>query len=210
MLASLPVDAPAAQSAAAPPEDPPAYVYAAADIRPRQAREIELCTKAAQFDWMYTGAAFIGLVSGIYANTQHLKQAEEPGVRLVAPAWIGFSWGMLLSGGYLSLPKCDPTWAYGPPPEGNVRSPWPVAVAIAMVAGATAPAMDYAFLGPVKQEWMVWERSTRVFVGIGTGVLGAVFPYIVSPRPWAAKKEIERIRLGAQAGGPFVSYTLAF
>lgn len=210
MDATVAQSAAPSSSASSSPEDPPAYVYAAADIRPRQAREIELCAKASQFDWMYSGAALIGVVSGVYANTQHLKQSEEPGVRLVGPAWIGFSWGMLLSGGYLSLPKCEPTWAYGAPPEGSVRSPWPLAVVIAMAAGATAPAMDYVFLGPVKPEWMVWERSTRVFIGIGTGVLGAAFPYLVSPKPWAATKEIERIRLGMQAGGPFVSYMLTF
>jgi hypothetical protein len=108
------------------------------------------------------------------------------------------------------MPKCDATWAYGTPPEGNVRETWPVAVAIAMVAGATAPAMDFVFLGPVKYDWPVFERSSRVFVGIGAGVLGALLPYVISPKPWAAKKEIERIRLGEVAGGPFMSYTLAF
>ena len=41
-------------------------------------------------------------------------------------------------------------------------------------------------------------------------MLGALLPYVISPKPWAAKKEIERIRLGEVAGGPFMSYTLAF
>lgn len=54
------------------------------------------------------------------------------------------------------------------------------------------------------------ERTGRVFVAMGTGVLGALLPYALPPRTWAAKKEIERIRLGQTAGGAFVSYTLSF
>jgi hypothetical protein len=193
-----------------PPPEPPPYVYAATDIRPRQAREIELCAKASHFDWMYTGTAALGVVSGIFVNTQYLKQAEQPGVRMIGPAWIGLFWGGLLGGGYLSLPKCDPEWAYGPPPEGNIRADWPVAASIALIATATAPLMDYTFLGYVRPEWQDWERTTRVFVAMGTGLAGSLLPYVLSPTPWAAKKEIERIRVGAVSGGPFLSYTTSF
>ena len=194
---------------AAPP-DPPAYVYAATDIRPRQASEIELCRKAAGFDWMYTGSMLVGLVGAEYLNLAVLKPQEQPGLRLIGPGVIGFFWGGLLSGGYLSLPKCDPLWAYGAPPEGNIRAQWPMAAAITIIATATAPVMDYVFLGAVPTHWSVTERSGRVVLAMGTGALGSLFPYVFSPRTWAAKKEIERIRIGEVAGGPFVSYRFTF
>lgn len=43
-----------------------------------------------------------------------------------------------------------------------------------------------------------------------TGLLGSLFPYVVPPRTWAARLEIQKIRLGEMAGGPFVSYGFAF
>jgi hypothetical protein len=85
-----------------------------------------------------------------------------------------------------------------------------MAAAITMVAAVSAPAMDYIFLGTVPVHWTVPERSGRVFTAMGTGAIGAIFPYVVSPRPWAAKKEIDRIRIGEVAGGPFISYAATF
>lgn len=200
---------------AAPPAQPPeqpkhAYVYAATDIRPRQTREIELCERASRFDWQYTGAFVLGFAGSIYLNINHLKHTREPGVRLIGPGLIGFTWGGFLSGGYLSLPKCDPVWAYGPPPEGNVRATWPLAITTALVAGFMAPILDYTFLGPVKVDWSVPERSARVFIAAGSAILGAIFPYILPPKTWAAAKEIERIRVQGTVGGAELSYTLAF
>jgi len=204
------VDAHAQPSAAPSLPDPPAYVYAASDIRPRQSREIELCAKASSFDWQYTGLFAAGVVGSVLLETQNLKQSGQPGVRLIGPGLVGFTWGGFLSGGYLSLPKCDPLWAAGSPPEGDVRAQWPLATVITIIAAATAPALDYTFLGAVKSEWQDWERVTRVFVGMGAGIAGSLFPYLLPPTTWAARKEIDRIRVGAVAGGPFVSYTLSF
>lgn len=201
---------PPAAPSAAPPHEPPPYVYAATDIRPRQAREIELCEAASSFDWKYTGLMALGEIGSVYVNIDILKQSQEPAARLTGPALVGFFWGGLLSGGYLSLPKCSPTWAYGPPPEGNVRATWPIAAAITMLSAATAPVMDYTFLGPVKPSWPVLERSMRVFIAMGTGALGALFPYLVPPRTWAAKKEIERMRVAPLDGGAFISYGVTF
>ena len=112
--------------------------------------------------------------------------------------------------GYLSLPKCDPLWAYGPPPEGNVRAKWPIATAIAILAGVTSPILEYTALGPVKLDWPVRERSARVLVASVTGVLGALFPYVLPPRTWAAAKEIERIRVEGLPGGAQLSYVTTF
>lgn len=201
------MDAPAALP---PAPDQAPYVYAASDIRPRQTKEIELCEKASHFDWMYTGAFALGFAASVYVNIDQLKHTGEPALRLLGPGLVGFTWGGFLSGGYLSLPKCDPLWAYGPPPEGNVRAQWPLATVIAIVAGVTGPIMDYTFLGPVKQFWPVEERSARVFVAAGAGVLGSLFPYILPPRTWAAAKEIERMRVQGMPGGAQVSYVLAF
>ncbi len=196
----------ASAGASVAPPDPPAYVYAATDFRPRQAREIELCKKASSFDWLYTGAMAVGVVGSEYLNLAVLKPNEEPGVRLIGPGMIGFFWGGFLSGGYLSLPRCDPFWATGAPPEGNIRASWPMATAITIAATVTAPALDYIFLGAVPVHWTVTERSGRVGIAMATGALGSLFPYVVSPRTWRAMKEIERIRIGEVAGGPFLSY----
>src|SRR5690606_2654223 len=114
--------------------------------------------------------------ASVYANIGHLKHTRSAALRLLGPALVGFTWGGFLGGGFLSLPKCDPLWVEAPPPEGNVRAMWPIATAIAVAAGITAPILDYTFLGPVKVEWAVAERSARVFVAAGTGVLGALFP----------------------------------
>ncbi|MBX3219788.1 MAG: hypothetical protein KF795_04665 [Labilithrix sp.] len=201
------MDAPSALPPA--PHEAP-YVYAATDLRPRQTREIELCEAASHFDWKYAGAFALGFAGSVYLNIDYLKHTGETGLRLLGPGLVGFTWGGFLSGGYLSLPKCDPMWAYGAPPEGNIRAAWPIATAIAVIAGVTAPIMDYTFLGPVKLWWPVEERSARVFIGAGTGVLGALFPYILPPRTWAAAKEIERMRVQGTPGGAQVSYFVAF
>jgi hypothetical protein len=198
---------PSAQQA---PPEPPAYVYAATDYRPRQPREIELCARASSFDWLYTSTMLVGFVATEYVNLQTLKPAEQPGVRLIGPGVMGFFWGGLLSGAYLSLPKCDPSWVDAPPPEGNVRADWPLAAAISLLATVTAPAIDFTFLGAVPVHWPVPERSGRVFLAMTTGLLGSLFPYVVPPKTWAARLEIQKIRLGEMAGGPFVSYGFAF
>src|SRR5688500_1557648 len=97
------VDAPAALPPS-PARDQAAYVYGATDIRPRQTREIELCEKASHFDWQYTGAFALGFIGSVYLNIDRLKHTAEPGLRLLGPGLVGFTWGGLLSGGFLSLP----------------------------------------------------------------------------------------------------------
>ncbi len=190
--------------------DPPGYVYGATDMRPRQRREIELCERASSFDWLYTSLTAGGVFASIYLNTQHLKHSDSIGVRMLGPSSIGLTWGWFLSGGYLSLPKCDPLWVGGAPPEGEVRANWPIATAISLIAIATAPAMDYIFLGPVKLDWEVSERSGRVFVAMGAGLIGSLVPYLLPPKPWSARLQLDRIRLGEVAGGPFLSYGMTF
>ena len=81
---------------------------------------------------------------------------------------------------------------------------------ISLLATITAPAFDFVFLGAVPLHWTVPERSARVFVAMGAGALGSIFPYILPPRTWAARLEIDRIRIGEMAGGPFFSYGRTF
>lgn len=199
-----------AAAALPPPPDPAPYVYGATDLRPRSTREIELCKQASEFDWQYTGAFAVGLITSVYLDINQLKQSGTAALRLLGPGLVGFSWGGLLSGGYLSLPKCDPLWAWGPPPEGNIRTVWPMAAAVAIISGVTSPILDYTFLGPVKLQWAVEERSARVFVAAGAGVLGSLFPYILPPRTWSAAREIERMRVEGMPGGAQISYTTRF
>jgi len=209
-----PLDAPAA----APPPDlgtpsrtePPAYVYAATDLRPRQPREIELCEKASHFDWPYASGLAVAFGASVWLNIGTLKHERELGLRMMGPALVGFTWGAFLTGGYLSLPKCDPLWAAGPPPEGNVRSVVPLGTAIVVLAALTGPIMDYAFLGPVKTFWEVSERSARVFVASGFGALGALVPYLLPPRTWSARKQIDRMRVEGTLGGAALSYRFTF
>jgi len=208
-LPATPLPADTRLDSAAPP-DPPAYVYAATDYRPRQAREISLCEKASSFDWLYTGGMAAGVVGSSYLSIGPLKHQDTEAVRLVGPGMVGLFWGAFLSGAWLSLPKCDPMWVEGTPPEGNVRAAWPIAAAISLLATVTAPAIDYIFLGAVPMSWSDTERSTRLFLAMGTGLVGSLVPYVLPPKTWSAKKEIDRIRLGEVAGGPFVSYGFVF
>ena len=48
-----------------------------------------------------------------------------------------------------------------------------------------------------------------VLAGTG-GAIGALLPYLLPPKTWRAKKELEHIRAGATAHGGFVGYTLSF
>ena len=192
------------------PSEPPAYVYAASDIRPRQAREIELCEKASHFDWLYTGSFVVGFIGANYASLGYLKHNPQPNVRLLGAGLVSFTWGGFLSGGYLSLPKCEPERAVSIPPEGDIRASWPIAIAISALAGLTAPLVEATFVGLSPPTWSPTERTTRVFVNIGAGIVGSIFPYIVTPRPWAAKKELEKIRLEGMPSGAMLGWQTTF
>lgn len=190
-------------------EEPP-YVYAATDIRPRQPKEIELCEKASHFDWQYTGAMALLFAGSVYLNIDQLKQHGPAAIRMIGPMTEGFFWGGFLSGGYLSLPKCDPLWAPGPPPEGNVRAAWPIATAISLLSAVSAPFLDWTFLGAAKPGWSTEEKSARVFIAGAFGVIGSLFPYVLPPRTWSAAKQIEKLRVEGYRDGAVVNYRLTF
>jgi hypothetical protein len=194
------------------PPPPPAYVYAATDYRPRSARELELCEKASNVDWLYVGAGLLGAVATIALDTEVFQTESSPGVRLLGPSFIGLTWGFTIGGGYLALPKCSPSWVQSAPPEGNVRADWPAAAALTVLAAATAPVIVGVETGEgsVTLPWSTTERSLRLVLSGTTGALGALLPYLLPPKTWRAKKELEHLRAGATAQGAFVGYSMSF
>jgi hypothetical protein len=196
------------------PPSPPAqapFVYAAGDIGARNDEERDLCERASRTDWLYLGVLLASDVGAIYLDSWHIQYAGSPGVRLIGPSVIGLTWGATLGGGFLALPKCSPHWIDGAPPEGGMRSATWTALAIGLLAGATAPVIvgvQSPYFAP--PEWSTSERALRLILSGGTGFLGAMIPYALPPRTWRAAKELERIRAGADDRGAFVSYTLRF
>lgn len=198
-----------------PPQVPAAatYAYAAGDIYPRDARERELCARASHPDWVYLGAlaALDVLAFGVGSSEGH-KYASNVLVRMTGPAMIGVAWGATIGGAWLALPKCSPEWIGDPPREGNVRETWPVALSLALLAGATAPIVNGIAIGSyLPVEWTDFERAMHVVVAGIAGFGGALLPYAIPPRTVRAARELERIRLGMDArGGMFLGYSARF
>ncbi len=216
-----------------PPPPPPPYVYAASDSRPRQAREIELCSRASSTDWVYLAGLGAGVVGSIALDTavfrpigvqREKEKAEDykaridgdlslPAGRTFGSGLVGLSVGALIGGFYLTLPKCDPSFAYGAPPEGSSRSVWPTALTLALASAAIAPlvvAIESAAPYGYVTQWEVSERVIHFVVPAFTGFAGALLPYLFPPKTWRAAREIERIRGGVSANGAFVGYQLTF
>ena len=203
---------------ATPLTDPPAYVYGPSDIYPlastgpsgSRSREEELCGKADHPDWLYLGGLLALDVGAIYVATGPLKYATAPEVRGIGPALIGFTWGATITGSYLAMPKCDPHWVSYPPREGDVRDRLPLALTLALVSAVTAPIIMAVATGPQPDNWTTQERMARLFVAGGSALVGAVVPYLLPPKTYRAARELERIRIGADAHGAFGSYTIRF
>lgn len=191
------------------PERRAAYTYGATDFGPRQPREIELCRKAAHTDWLYLGGSVMLTGAAIWSDGR-LKGEPKPGIRLIGPSAVGLTWGVLVGGFRLALPQCDERWVPSAPPEGNVRSSWPMALSFAALAAITAPVVVGIETGAVPTEWAVRERSGRLVLAGAAGFVGALIPYALPPRTWRAREELERIRAGVTTGGAFVSYAVAF
>ncbi len=185
------------------PKGPPSHAYGPNDFRPATRREVELCRRADQFDWVYFAGIILLDVGAVTADTQFFRSREQPGVRLMGPSLAGLAWGMTISGTYLSLPKCDARWVEHASPEGQSRSRWPLAITLAGLASVTAPFFARIEQGPIKEEWAVWERTMTVILPMGTAIVGAALPYVLPPRTYAAARELEKIRLDLDrdAGG---------
>jgi hypothetical protein len=192
-------------------QEPPPYVYAAAEYRPVGDRDIELCREASHTDWVYIASLAALDAAAITADSQYFKTQPQPGVRLIAPALVGLTWGATLGGTYLSLPRCDPGYVKWAPPEGNVRTVTPLLFAIALFSVATAPFVANVSHGGIQPDWPIWERTMTVLLPIGTGFGGTFLPLLFPPRTYRAAKELENLRLGVDKSGAFsIGYHFTF
>jgi hypothetical protein len=208
----------------APPAQPPAAVAvvstpalsAPGDISPRGRREEELCATASRPDWLYLGALVVLDVGAIgFGSNGAVKYSDNFFLRYGAPFAIGLTWGATVGGAWLALPKCSPSGVGEAPPEGGVRETWPLALAFALFAGATAPVVNGIAVGDLPVTWSTEEREAHVITAAVAGFAGALLPYLVPPRTWSAARELERLRLGvgptARGGAAgFIGYALQF
>jgi hypothetical protein len=151
-----------------------------------------------------------------FASNGTVKYDTNLALRYGAPIAVGLTWGATVGGAWLALPKCSPTWVGEAPPEGGVRETWPLALAFALLAGATAPVVNGIAIGStLPQNWSDQERVGHLIAAGVAGFVGALVPYLVPPKTWSAARELERLRLGVgpgPGGGPsaFVGYGATF
>jgi len=192
---------------------PSAYVYAANDERPRGPVEQDLCDRASTTDWLYMGGSIASFALSVYVDLHYFRASDSPGIRTIGPALVGTTWGFTLGGGYLAQPKCN-GFVKSSPPEGDVRTSWHLAVALAGLAAISAPMLEYWGLynlsDGVALDWSVSERRLRVFAAAGGAFGGALLPYLLPPKTWRAAKELERLRFGADTTGSWITYTARF
>jgi hypothetical protein len=123
---------------------------------------------------------------------------------------VGLTWGVFIGSFYPSLPKCSPHFANATPPEGQVRTMWPMALSFALLAGATAPLVEFIAIGPVPEPWSNAERVTRLLLAGGLAFGSALIPYVLPPKTLRAARELLNLRPSISAHGSFVSYSLRF
>jgi hypothetical protein len=153
-----------------------------------------------------------------WGSSDTFKYTGSIPVRLAGPAMIGLAWGATVGGGWLAMPKCSAHFVGEPPPEGEVRMDWPVALSLALLAGSTAPIVWGISIGPsnLPLEWTMFEREMHVVVAGVMGFGGALLPYVIPPRTWSAARELQRLRVGTLPGpdgrmaGATLGYTVPF
>ncbi len=225
-LAVTPASAASAASGSAPTRTStstpiPPYVYAPGDIYPRTPREKDLCDRASRPDWVYLAGLLAVDVGAIWLGSSNdVKLSDSLAVRMSGPAMIGVAWGATLGGGWLALPKCSPTWVEQAPREGDVRATWPLALSIALLAGATAPIVNAIAIGNLPDFWTTPEREMHVVTAAVFGFGGALLPYLLPPGTYSAARELERIRVAPVAtmgppgrpgvAGAYIGYSLPF
>jgi hypothetical protein len=190
------------------------YAYAPGDIYPKGPEEERLCGAASKPDWLY----LLGLLAGdsvaiTLASLDALKSSSTPWpLRFVGPIGIGVSWGATVGGAWLALPKCSPEWIGESPREGAVRASWPVALSLALLAGATAPVVDAIVSNSYSSSpWSDFEREMHIVAAALAGFGGALLPYVLPPRTWAAAQELDHLRVGADGHGTyFVGFVAKF
>jgi len=205
-----------------PPAPPALYADAPGDIYPRNSRERDLCAEASHPDWLYLGALVAIDVGAFWAGSSApIKYTSSLPIRFTGPIMIGLAWGATVGGAWLALPKCSPEWVVESPREGRVRESWPLALSIALLAGTTAPIVNAIAFGnctyfpkcgngSLPLAWSTFEREMHVVAAGLAGAGGALLPYLVPPRTWAAAHELDRIRFGTDGRGAFVGFSTPF
>jgi hypothetical protein len=196
-----------------PPEPPAQYAPAPGDIFPRGPREAELCASASHPDWVYLAGLLVLDAGAIWlGSSDTIKFSSSIPLRMTGPVMIGVTWGATVGGAWLALPKCSPEWVGEAPREGAIRATWPLALSLALLAGATAPIVNGIAIGSndLPVDWSTPERELHVVAAAVAGFGGALVPYAFPPRTWAAARELDRIRFGADGRGAFVRYGFAF
>jgi hypothetical protein len=202
-----PSSAPSAQAAEVAPAG-----AAPSEIYPRSAREADLCRSASQPDWLYLGGLLALDAGAVWlGSSQPIKYSSSLAVRFTGPAMIGLTWGATVGGAWLALPKCSPSWVGESPREGGVRSNVPLAISLALLAGATAPIVNGIAVGRLPTSWSELESQMHIVTAGVAGAAGALLPYLLPPRTWAAARELEHIRVEVDAhGDPFVALSGTF
>jgi hypothetical protein len=199
-----------------PPQAPSAeaapYAAAPGDIYPRDAHEAKLCQTASHPDWLYLGDLLaLDALTVWYGSSEAIKTSSSLALRLSGPAMVGLTWGATVGGAWLALPKCSPTWVGESPREGGVRSSLPLAISLAVLAGATAPIVNGVAVGHLPTSWTTFESQMHIVVAGVTGFAGALVPYLLPPRTWAAAQELEHLRVEVDGrGDPFVGFVGTF
>ncbi len=185
---------------------------AATTFGPHTERERVLCERASRTDYWYIASTAAAVAATIVVDGVWIApRVESPVLRMIGPGLIGSAWGAFLGGSYLALPKCSPGWANWAPPDGDIRSVMPLAIAIALAAGATAPILVGIEQGnTLTENWSTTERQMRLIVAGVSGFGGALLPYVLSPLPWRAAKELRQLQVAPTLGGVAFGYFTAF
>jgi hypothetical protein len=206
-----------------PPPPPAIFADAPGDIYPRSQRERDLCESASHPDYIYLGALLVLDAGAFWGGVNPaIKYTSSKPVRFLGPTAIGLTWGATVGGAWLALPKCSLEWVAESPREGQIRSQWPLALALALLAGATAPIINQIAFGNCSDpdpsgcingepaRWTTLEREMHVVAAGVAGFGGALLPYLIPPRTLAAARELDRIRFAADNRGGFAQYTVSF
>lgn len=195
--------------------------YAATDYRPRGVVEKDLCARASSPDYAYIAGTVALTAGALMFETYVGKKAEQPFWRTASTGLVGLSFGTILGGGYLSLPKCSPDFVPPVQPEGDLTARWPLALAIALASSAAAPFLVWISTGGLPQEWAMSERGSRIYVPALSGALGALLPWIpaIAPKTYRNMLKLERLRLqgapvppgaSSAADGAMLGYAFSF
>jgi hypothetical protein len=137
---------------------------------------------------------------------------------IVGPGLIGTTWGATITGTWLALPKCEPHWIGETPREGDVRSSWPVAISLAVLAGVTAPIINGIAIGTcfnvscyyLPLAWSTLEREAHIFVAGVSGFGGALLPFLLPPSTLRAARELDRLRFSYDGRNAYLGYVASF